>query len=94
MVCKLYTSNSKSQTFKLYVQNEAFGLCVKTRVYKCVCITHVAMCISWSVWLWYNSYTFVGAVLVTTPQDIALLDARRGAEMFKNVNIPVSLLLL
>lgn len=30
-----------------------------------------------------------GAVLVTTPQDIALLDARRGAEMFKNVNIPV-----
>ena len=33
-----------------------------------------------------------GAVLVTTPQDIALLDARRGAEMFKNVNIPVSVL--
>ncbi|XP_065917701.1 iron-sulfur cluster transfer protein NUBPL-like isoform X3 [Dysidea avara] len=30
-----------------------------------------------------------GAVLVTTPQDIALLDARRGAEMFKAVNIPV-----
>ncbi|XP_065917700.1 iron-sulfur cluster transfer protein NUBPL-like isoform X2 [Dysidea avara] len=29
-----------------------------------------------------------GAVLVTTPQDIALLDARRGAEMFKAVNIP------
>ena len=34
----------------------------------------------------------VGAVLVTTPQDIALLDARRGAEMFKNVNIPVGFL--
>ena len=34
----------------------------------------------------------VGAIIVTTPQDIALLDARRGAEMFKNVNIPVSLL--
>lgn len=30
-----------------------------------------------------------GAVIVTTPQDIALLDARRGAEMFKQVNIPV-----
>jgi len=32
-----------------------------------------------------------GAVVVSTPQDIALIDARRGANMFKNVNIPVSL---
>ena len=31
-----------------------------------------------------------GAVIVTTPQDIALLDARRGAEMFRKVNVPVS----
>ncbi|TBR42795.1 iron-sulfur cluster carrier protein ApbC [Marinomonas agarivorans] len=30
-----------------------------------------------------------GAVIVTTPQDIALLDARRGIEMFRKVNIPV-----
>lgn len=30
-----------------------------------------------------------GAVIVTTPQDIALLDARRGAEMFKKVHVPV-----
>ncbi|CAH1787036.1 unnamed protein product [Owenia fusiformis] len=30
-----------------------------------------------------------GAVIVTTPQDIALLDARRGTEMFRKVNIPV-----
>ncbi|KAM9777747.1 iron-sulfur cluster transfer protein NUBPL [Neosynchiropus ocellatus] len=30
-----------------------------------------------------------GAVIVSTPQDIALLDARRGAEMFKKVNVPV-----
>ncbi|XP_056151902.1 iron-sulfur protein NUBPL isoform X2 [Lampris incognitus] len=29
------------------------------------------------------------AVIVSTPQDIALLDARRGAEMFKKVNVPV-----
>ncbi|CAB1331152.1 unnamed protein product [Coregonus sp. 'balchen'] len=29
-----------------------------------------------------------GAVIVSTPQDIALLDARRGAEMFKKVNVP------
>lgn len=32
-----------------------------------------------------------GAVIVSTPQDIALLDARRGAEMFKKVNVPVML---
>ncbi len=30
-----------------------------------------------------------GAVIVTTPQDIALLDARKGIEMFNKVNIPV-----
>lgn len=33
---------------------------------------------------------FSGAVIVSTPQDIALLDARRGAEMFKKVNVPVN----
>ena len=30
-----------------------------------------------------------GAVVVTTPQDIALLDARRGAELFRSMNVPV-----
>ncbi|MFL1482537.1 iron-sulfur cluster carrier protein ApbC [Marinobacter sp. LN3S78] len=30
-----------------------------------------------------------GAVIVTTPQDIALLDARKGLAMFKKVNVPV-----
>ncbi len=30
-----------------------------------------------------------GAVVVTTPQDIALLDAKKGIEMFRKVNIPV-----
>lgn len=30
-----------------------------------------------------------GAVIVTTPQDIATLDARKGIEMFRKVNIPV-----
>jgi ATP-binding protein involved in chromosome partitioning len=30
-----------------------------------------------------------GAVIVTTPQDIALLDARKGIEMFRKVEVPV-----
>jgi len=30
-----------------------------------------------------------GAVIITTPQDIALLDARKGIEMFRKVDIPV-----
>ena len=30
-----------------------------------------------------------GAVIVSTPQDIALIDARKGLEMFKKVNIPI-----
>jgi len=31
----------------------------------------------------------VGAVIVTTPQDIALMDARRGLRMFQKVEVPV-----
>lgn len=30
-----------------------------------------------------------GAVIVTTPQDVALLDARKGIEMFKKVSVPI-----
>ena len=30
-----------------------------------------------------------GAVIVSTPQDIALLDARKGLNMFKQVDVPV-----
>jgi len=30
-----------------------------------------------------------GAVIVSTPQDIALLDARRGLNMFRKVDVPV-----
>lgn len=30
-----------------------------------------------------------GAVIVTTPQDIALLDARKGLKMFEQVSVPV-----
>ena len=30
-----------------------------------------------------------GAVIVTTPQDIALLDARKGLKMFQKVEVPV-----
>jgi ATP-binding protein involved in chromosome partitioning len=30
-----------------------------------------------------------GAVIVTTPQDLALIDAKRGLNMFQKVNVPV-----
>ena len=30
-----------------------------------------------------------GAVIVTTPQDIALLDAKRGTKMFEKVGVPI-----
>jgi ATP-binding protein involved in chromosome partitioning len=30
-----------------------------------------------------------GAVIVSTPQDLALIDARRGVAMFQRVNVPI-----
>ena len=33
--------------------------------------------------------TLAGAVIVSTPQDIALLDARRGVRMFEKTRVPV-----
>lgn len=30
-----------------------------------------------------------GAVIITTPQDIALMDAIKGVEMFRKVNVPI-----
>lgn len=30
-----------------------------------------------------------GAIVISTPQDIALLDAKKGAEMFKKLNLPI-----
>lgn len=30
-----------------------------------------------------------GAIIITTPQDVALLDAKKGLNMFKKVNVPV-----
>lgn len=37
-----------------------------------------------------SCFLFLGAVIVSTPQDVALLDARKGAEMFRKVHVPVS----
>lgn len=31
----------------------------------------------------------VGALIVSTPQDVALMDARRGVKMFNKVDVPV-----
>lgn len=36
-----------------------------------------------------QSVSLTGAVVVTTPQDVALLDARKGIEMFRKVNVPI-----
>ncbi|XP_061156886.1 iron-sulfur protein NUBPL isoform X3 [Syngnathus typhle] len=36
-----------------------------------------------------QSIPIAGAVIVSTPQDVALLDARRGAQMFRKVDVPV-----
>ena len=33
--------------------------------------------------------TLSGAIIVSTPQDIALIDARKGIEMFRKVNVPI-----
>ncbi|XP_068650839.1 iron-sulfur protein required for NADH dehydrogenase, mitochondrial isoform X1 [Aristolochia californica] len=33
--------------------------------------------------------TLRGALIVSTPQDVALLDARRGASMFRKVEVPI-----
>jgi ATP-binding protein involved in chromosome partitioning len=30
-----------------------------------------------------------GAVIVTTPQDVAVLDAVRGVEMFRKLDVPI-----
>jgi ATP-binding protein involved in chromosome partitioning len=36
-----------------------------------------------------QSASVSGAVIVTTPQDVALEDVRRGVEMFRKLNVPV-----
>lgn len=36
-----------------------------------------------------QAVSLTGAVIVTTPQDVALLDARKGIEMFRKVNVPL-----
>ena len=30
-----------------------------------------------------------GSIIISTPQDVALIDARKGINMFKKVNVPV-----
>src|SRR5439155_22514097 len=36
-----------------------------------------------------QTVALVGAIIVTTPQEVALIDARKGATMFEKVNVPV-----
>jgi ATP-binding protein involved in chromosome partitioning len=65
----------------------------------CVNLTHKPICTVSSVWSRGFSasmqderclcFTCPGAVIVTTPQDVALADARRGAQMFRDLHTPV-----
>ena len=36
-----------------------------------------------------QTVAFSGAIIVTTPQEVALIDARKAATMFEKVNVPV-----
>ena len=36
-----------------------------------------------------QSVSVSGAVIVTTPQDVALMDARKGIELFRKVDVPL-----
>jgi ATP-binding protein involved in chromosome partitioning len=36
-----------------------------------------------------QKFEVTGAVVVSTPQDIALLDARKGIDMFRKMNVPI-----
>lgn len=36
-----------------------------------------------------QTVALTGAIVVSTPQEVALADARKGVEMFKNVDVPV-----
>ncbi|MDR1854890.1 MAG: iron-sulfur cluster carrier protein ApbC [Azoarcus sp.] len=36
-----------------------------------------------------QSVPVTGAIIVTTPQDIALIDAKKGLKMFEKVNVPI-----
>src|SRR5205085_3137923 len=36
-----------------------------------------------------QTVALAGAVIVTTPQEVALIDARKAATMFQKVNVPV-----
>ena len=38
---------------------------------------------------WRSAWRSSGAVIVSTPQDIALIDARKGLSMFRKVAVPV-----
>lgn len=52
---------------------------------------HMSHCEIFNLWKNYELDLFscgAGAVIVTTPQDVALADARRGAQMFRDLQTP------
>ena len=41
------------------------------------------------MWQYWQKLNIDGVIIVSTPQDVALLDAVRGINMFKKLNIPI-----
>lgn len=50
----------------------------------------VSLFLHTSPWIALNSNLDAGAVIVSTPQDVALIDVRKGVAMFRKMGIPVS----
>jgi len=77
-----FTTCKPVEIWFISLQVQYIPCCSSLALYQSACC-----CIYWL--MCFEIADAVGAVIVTTPQDIALLDARKGTEMFRKVNVPV-----
>lgn len=72
----------------------SFSLPILNQLHILVLVFIIVLIVEYSVVIriFASHMSFTGAVIVSTPQDIALLDARRGANMFRKVEVPVCIL--
>ena len=61
------------------------GVCVYNTYLSCFQIRQVVCVVQFT----QSVFMFTGAVIVSTPQDVALADANRGISMFDKVRVPV-----